>query len=755
MAGLFDDLIPKRAETTPGAIKASASRKGGMFDDLIPNKSLGIQTAAPSQTSLPTIQTAAQKKEDPGFFERAGQGIMEAGRQVGLTARYGLEGLGQASQLITEPIRTMVVNPIARATGLPEAEPSGQVMSSFADLVGLPSPANAQERVVADAARMMAGGAGIAGGAGALARGATGATQAVMQGLAANPGQQLAAAAGAGTAGGAVREAGGGELAQAGAALVGGIGAGLVSQSIMDIGRKSARAADAVLRRLSPARAQQMEETIQVTLRQAGVDWSDVPERIRQGMRVEVERALRSGDDLDPAAMRRLLDFQRVPGATPTRGMLSQDPAQITREMNLAKIGANATDDGLQGLARVQNDNNRALIEALNQAGAGSADDAYTAGGRLISNLERGIADERAAVGRLYDAARDSQGRSFPLDGRTFADRAIQSLEDDLVGGFLPPQVRDHLNRISAGEVPFTVDYAEQLKTLIGNIQRRSTDGNARHALGLVRSALDDTPVLGLGRQTAAVGARANNPGQLPAIPGGTQLGEDAVAAFGQARSANRQMMQRIEGSPALESIFKGTARPDDFVSKFIIGRGAGADDVRTLAREIINVDPRGMDVARGQIAQWLKEAAIGRGTADEVGKFSATGFRRALDSIGQEKLRAFFTPEEIAQMRSISNVANYMTNQPVGSAVNNSNSGALTIGRGMDLLNSLSNKIKFLGIGDQVTTITRGIQQGQAQRVAPALVSPAARTTGSAARPALTFGALFATPSVESRENN
>src|SRR3546814_10340376 len=68
----------------------------------------------------------------------------------------------------------------------------------------------------------------------------------------------------------------------------------------------------------------------------------------------------------------------------------------------------------------------------------------------------------------------------MPLDHRAFADRAMQALEDDLAGGFLPPAVGNHLNRISMGQVPFTVDYAEQLKTLVGGMQRRSTDGNTR-----------------------------------------------------------------------------------------------------------------------------------------------------------------------------------------------------------------------------------------------------------------------------------
>ena len=163
--------------------------------------------------------------------------------------------------------------------------------------------------------------------------------------------------------------------------------------------------------------------------------------------------------------------------------MITQDPVLITREQNLARMGANSSDAGLQGLARVQNDNNSALVRALNNMGAGSADDSFVAGQRAIQALESRLGRQQARVNDLYGLVRDSAGRSFPLDGRAFADRAIQSLDDQLVGGALPADVRNHINRISAGEVPFTVDYAEQLKTMIGRLQRNSSDGSARYAL--------------------------------------------------------------------------------------------------------------------------------------------------------------------------------------------------------------------------------------------------------------------------------
>ena len=162
-----------------------------------------------------------------------------------------------------------------------------------------------------------------------------------------------------------------------------------------------------------PIHARRAEQQIEQALDSTGVNWQDVPEGIRQGMRADVERALGSGKFFDAGALSRLLDFQRV-GATPTRGTLTLDPAQITREQNLARMGINSTDTGLHGLAKVQNENNAALITAMNRLGAGAADDAHAVGARTIGALQRGLDADKAAIGDLYGLARDSAGRSFP-----------------------------------------------------------------------------------------------------------------------------------------------------------------------------------------------------------------------------------------------------------------------------------------------------------------------------------------------------
>lgn len=144
------------------------------------------------------------------------------------------------------------------------------------------------------------------------------------------------------------------------------------------------------------------------------------------------------------------------------------------------------------------------------------------------------------------------------------------------------------------------------------------------------------------------------------------------------------------------------------------------------------------------------------RASADETARFSATRFRMVLGNIGERKLSAFFEPEEIAQLKAIGRVATYTQHQPAGSAVNNSNSGALLLGRGIAALDAIASKVPLLGIGPQITNITRGVQQRQAQNVAGALVNrPIPITVSQRTAPAVTFGSLSLLPGVDEREED
>lgn len=667
----------------------------------------------------------------------AGRGLNEIPRQIGLTARYGLEGLANTAQIVTEPVRQLITDRllpdrrrgvsdlVTGAPAQPKSRPLGEEATRFADWLGLPSPQTANERVVGDAARLVAGSGGMAG----LAR----AGGSALAPLAANLPQQLGSAAGAGLASGASREAGGEGYMQVGAGVLGGVLGGLVP------GAASA-AAQRVSSLVRPeASAQQLDVRIGNLLRQQDIDYSQVPERMRQGMRAEMAAALRTGREIDPAAAARLLDFQRT-GTTPTRGTLSLDPVQITREQNLAKIAANSADDTLSGLPQIQNQNNARLIGNLNELGATRGDPLRA--GEVVNSAVLGRQSSlRGAERQAWDAARASPGYTQPISPAPL--NAInQALGDEALMPFMNPTISRYMEAFQNGSQPFTPQHYRNLQSMLS--REMAKGGNEAAAAGAARRALEATPMTPLtqtGSTLPTTAAGVNHLRGLDAQPA------EALAAVDQARQATRAAYAYEESSPLVRSVLAGgrTSDPARIAQSYVIN--GTADEAAQLARE---VGPAGVAPIRDALVNHLKEKALS-GAADETGKFSQAAFNKALRQIGDRKLSLFFQPDEIESLRALGRVSSYMQAQPVGSAVNNSNSGALTLGRGYDALRSVVGKVPFgqQVVLDPLRSIDLTLSQRAARNLTGGLLAPVQRPPlGSGlVLPGLAAGGLLAPP--------
>lgn len=646
-------------------------------------------------------QWAAQPKEAPAVVQ-IGEQLRQVPRALGLTARAVVKGVAGVPAVLADGLGAAYNLAADAMPGEGRGYRFGLAMPQLDAALtkaGLPAPASPAERVVSDIQSMTAGAAGTIRAAEAATKGAVGLGRNVLSAMAARPAVQLTGAATGGAAGGSVREAGGGPVEQFIASLAGGLAGGVAADKI-------GAGANAIARMLTPqtVRMRDADLKISLALERSGMDWTQIPERIRQQLRQEVSSALDGGSQLDADALRRLLSYKAT-GTTPTVGQLKQDPGLITRERNLAKTGANSTDPRLQRLPALENANTARLLGILDEAGASAGVRPQDASGAVINALSSREAAARSDINALYSAARDSSGRSLPLNHGIFNQRVSQLLEDANVGSFLPADIRNKLNMMASGKPGYglTVDSAEQLKTSIGNLQRGSSDGNVRTALGLVRKALDETPLADAGRV---------NSGNLPAVNGSVPpstagAGQEAINAFGAARTANRQWMQQVESNPALKAVVEGV-EPDQFFQRFVIGKQASAADVRNMVEMLT---PQARQTMKQAIAQHLKDAATG-GDADIV-RFGGRAYSSALRAV-EDKLPALFSAEEIQQLRDVAAVAKYMQSQPAGSAVNNSNSGALMLGRGLDMLDAVSQKLPLGG-----RDVIQGVLQGMAQREA------------------------------------
>ena len=141
-------------------------------------QNVGYRDVDPSQLGQQIVPKAPQRQNQDSIA-----------RQVGLTARYGLEGVGQVADIVGTPLN-MLIN---RATGSQLGTPS-QSMSNIATMLGLPQPQTNFERGIGNVTRAVAGIPATGGFGGLLQQSGRATTQAVGQGLAAQPVAQMAGA---------------------------------------------------------------------------------------------------------------------------------------------------------------------------------------------------------------------------------------------------------------------------------------------------------------------------------------------------------------------------------------------------------------------------------------------------------------------------------------------------------------------------------------------------------------------------------
>lgn len=586
-----------------------------------------------------------------GLGARLNREIDSIPRQLGLTARSAIKGPADMVGIFSNPVASL----LSMATGKPMVT-AGETADRFSNWLGLPTPESTTEKAVGKGVEMVAGMGGQAALASRAAASALpGIAQKVYQSLAANPTQQLSAAAGGGMAGEYAKETGGG----AGAQFVAALGGGLLGAGAAGVAQKTYSGINSLIGsfRNKPADMSQINIQLNNILSGSGVDIGQIPSAVRSELLTEMHNAMKTGSNINPDIVRRIADYGVV-GAKPMLGNVTLNPAQITQERNLMKLGANSTNKDLQLMSETVRNNDLQLTRRLNELGANKAFDKVTAGSNIQSALKDIDAPRKAAVDAAYKAVRDSSGRYANLDVPTFSNLANNALDEQMLGSALPKNAMSLLNDVSSGKIPLNVNTMTQLdKRLSGLARDASASGDSQGALAIkqIRNALNQTPV----ENTAGV---------------------RALAQYDEARRLAAHRFRKIEENPAMAAALDDAA-PDKFVQTFILGRGNKANerDVMSLAGEL-RKNKEAFQSAKEQIAYHLKQKALS-GNADEVGNFSPSAYNKALAEIGDKKLKMFFNKDEFLMLKAVGRVSSYEKFQPTGSAVNNSNSASAFAG--------------------------------------------------------------------------
>lgn len=366
----------------------------------------------------------------------------------------------------------------------------------------------------------------------------------------------------------------------------------------------------------------------------------------------EATKNLSKSKQIDAAAAVRksLLDDNGIKG---TRAQISRNPQEWAAERELAKQDGNP-------LNSVHTNNNEQIAskwQSLADETGATPTDTNTRMASTFQTLKQGDEAAKASVSGLYDNARTSAGNDVPLNHMRFINNASQELEAQGLGTFLKGDIRGIFKGMfDDPNFQLTLGKSEEINKVLNARLKTTTDGNERYALGLVKDHLakevDET---------------------MNALGGGT--GKQASEAWTGAKGAHASRMQNIESNPALKAAIDDKA-PDNAFKKYVLNA-----DERDLVRLVddLKSTPEGTqnlaDLQGETIEHFLRSA-----TQANNGAFSPAQLNKAINSFGNNRMKALFSSEQIARINDIKQVSDILMQQPLGAHVNHSNTSSALI---------------------------------------------------------------------------
>lgn len=384
--------------------------------------------------------------------------------------------------------------------------------------------------------------------------------------------------------------------------------------------------------------AQHADDVINQALAEVGQNASDIPAGYIDSLKNTVAQSLSEGKKLDPAAMMRKADFDAL-GIEGLRGQYTRNPMEFARERNLR--GVEGVGEGITDRLVQQ--------EKKLRAGAGKLAEGSTehqmAGDQLSKSLMAIDETKRKAVSKAYTAARASGEAAEEVNLTGLAQDYARIAHE--FGDKVPSGVRnvlDDFGLLKGKQMKLmTVDDAEKVLNVINN--NVGMDKATNTALGQLRTAIKDAVTTSTGGGGAFEGARK--------------------------MAAKRFALH--DDIPALAKSAQGDANADTFVKNYLIG--GQTKDVNALTALLQKENPKAFDLARAQVGDYLQTAAYGVNPAGDA-PFHAAAFTKAIKTLGTDKLKAFYSPAEITEMKRLGRVAAYIHSHPNAAAVSTSNSG-------------------------------------------------------------------------------
>lgn len=376
--------------------------------------------------------------------------------------------------------------------------------------------------------------------------------------------------------------------------------------------------------------------------RDAGIDWGSLSKDQQSALFEQAVKATQAKYGDNAIAGMRAADFEAL-GVPYTLGQVTRDPAQFALEKNLSQTSPELT--------QRFSEQARLLREKVGGFAAG-AQNQQRGGSALVDALRKVDESMQSEVSAAYKAARSAAGKDaeVPMGGLASDFANVLNKYSQNVINSLPVKEFQKYGLMSGKQTKvFTVEEADKLLKVINANQ--SNDPAVNSALSELRGAVKKAVT--------------------------QDAGADDV--FAPARQAAMQRFKLQEAIPALAAASDNVANPDTFVDSFIVSRSANTGQVKELARLLRKDAPDAFAEARAQIGAYLQRKALGENPAGDA-KFNPSVYAKALRELGEDKLAAFFSPEELATLQRIGRVGAFVESTPAGRIPNTSgNWGAIS----------------------------------------------------------------------------
>lgn len=323
-----------------------------------------------------------------------------------------------------------------------------------------------------------------------------------------------------------------------------------------------------------------------------------------------------------------------------TEGQASQNPVLISRERNERGFK--------EAHAQRFNEQNKALQENANIIKQNVAPNVTTTdyvadATNLIDSVKAIKEANKTKTQEAYKALEEAAGGKFPIDGKKFANNAIEKLTSEDRLDYLPSTIKNKLDAYSSGSKEMNFNLFENLRSDLAAEMRkadRAGDGNMKNVLSVVRDQLENLPMQ---EGDARLKGLADN-----------------------ARKTAKADFDLEKSNPLYSKVLNEAADSKDFIQNFVI-RSKNADFVKSI--DLLKSDPVALEHLRSGTMDYII-----RESTDASGNFSNARFQKAIENLNvNKKLEALFG-ENSKQLQDLAEVAKIVEARPKGSFVNESN---------------------------------------------------------------------------------